>query len=108
MSTAEFIVGIIAFGIAGLCAFISVRHFMEMGYLLNNAYIWASKEEREKLDKKPYYRQSAIVFGLICFGFIVIGLSVIFQNYTIELLEIPLFAAALIYAIVSSAKIRNL
>lgn len=108
MSTAEFIVGIIAFVIAGLCAFISVRHFMEKGYLLNNAYIWASKEEREKLDKKPYYRQSAIVFGLICFGFIVIGLSVILQNYTIELLEIPLFAAALIYAIVSSAKIRNL
>jgi hypothetical protein len=32
------------------------------GILFHNAYIHASREERNKLNKKPRYRQSAIIF----------------------------------------------
>lgn len=57
MTTAELATAIIVFLLAAICAFISARHFAEKGYLFNNAYIWASKDKREKMNKKPHYRQ---------------------------------------------------
>ncbi|MDE6566693.1 MAG: DUF3784 domain-containing protein [Lachnospiraceae bacterium] len=49
----------IAFYVAG---FFQLK---EKGFLLNNAYIFASQEERQKMNKKPYYRQSGITFCLV-------------------------------------------
>ena len=99
--------GIICFIIAGACVFISIRHFTQRGFLFNNAYIWASKAERAKMDKSPYYRQSAIVFCLLFLVFAVIGISIVLQNYKIELLEIPLIVVTVVYVIVSAAKIEK-
>ena len=48
----DIITGIILFLLAGASFFISVRSFMEKGFLFNNAYIYASKEQREKMNKK--------------------------------------------------------
>ena len=107
MTAAEIVVAVIAFVLAGISAFISARQFAEKGFLFNNAYIWASKEEREKLDKSPHYKQSAIVFALLSAVFIVIGLSILLQNYKIQLIEIPLIIGALIYAVVSSKSIER-
>ena len=107
MNTTEWIVAIIAFLIAAGMAIISVRSFKNQGFLFNNAYIYASKKERETMDKKPYYRQSAIVFLILCFAFIVIGVSVVLRNSRITLLEIPLILGAIIYAVVSSVQISK-
>lgn len=107
MTAAEIVVAVIAFVLAGISAFISARQFAEKGFLFNNAYIWASKEECEKLDKSPHYKQSAIVFALISAVFLVIGISILLQNYKIQLLEIPLILGALIYAFISSVRIER-
>ena len=107
MTAAEIVVEVIAFILAGISAFISAHQFAEKGFLFNNAYIWASKEEREKLDKSPHYKQSAIVFALISAVFLVIGISILLQNYKIQLLEIPLILGALIYAFISSVRIER-
>lgn len=107
MTTAESAVAIIVFVLAGILAFLSILHFAGKGYLINNAYIWASEEERGKMDKRPYYRQSAIVFCLLGAVFLVMGLSIVLQNSTIQLAEIPLLIGALVYAIVSSVKIEK-
>lgn len=107
MTTAETIAAIIVFAIAAITAFCAVRSFKERGFLLNNAYIYASREERAAMDKKPCYRQSAIVFCLLSLVFLVIGLAIVLHNYTIELLEIPLVAATVIYAVVSTVRIRK-
>ncbi|MBQ4465996.1 MAG: DUF3784 domain-containing protein [Oscillospiraceae bacterium] len=107
MNTTEWIVAIIAFLIAAGMAIISVRSFKNQGFLFNNAYIYASKKERETMDKKPHYRQSAIVFLILCFAFIVIGVSVVLRNSRIILLEIPLILGAIIYAVVSSVQISK-
>lgn len=107
MSITETVGGIIAFVMAVIFAFMSVLHFMEKGYLFNNAYIWASKEKREKMDKKPYYRQSAIVYCVISINFFLTVLSIVFKNDYIMLLIIPLIICAVIYAIVSSAIIER-
>ena len=107
MTLTELIIAIMSFAIAGILILLSIRSFLERGSLLNNAYIYATEKERKTMDKKPYYRQSAIVFSLLGAVFIVIGVSVILQNYMIELLEIPLILCIIIYAVISSVKIRK-
>ena len=98
MSTGEQIAAGILFAAAGCMLFFGIRHFMEKGTLLNNAWFWASE---------PYYRQSAIVLCILSTVFAVIGLSVVLQNSRICFAEIPLITAAVVYAAVSSAKINR-
>ncbi len=107
MTSAEWIVTIFAFVSAGILALLGILHFAEKGFPFNNAYIWASKEEREKMDKSPYYRQSAIIFCLLSAVFLVIGLSFVLQNDKIQLLEIPLLLGTFVYGIVSSVKTED-
>ncbi len=107
MTTAEWIAAVAVFIVAVALAIISIRSFRNRGFLFNNAHIYASKEEREAMDKKPYYRQSAIVFLLLSIVFVVIGLSIVLHASRINLLEIPLFLGVSIYAVVSSASINK-
>ena len=102
MTTVEIVIAIVIFAIAGLLLFFAIRSFTERGFLLNNAYIYATKEERETMDKKPYYRQSAVVFCIMSIAFVIVGLSVLFQNDTIMLLVIPFAVAVVLYAVVST------
>ena len=107
MTAAEWITAIVVFSIAIGMAIISIRHFKDQGFLFNNAYIYATKKERETMDKKPYYRQSAIVFLILFFVFVVIGVSVVLRDGRINLLVIPLILAAVTYSIASSIQISK-
>ena len=107
MSTGELIAAIIVFVLSGVLLIFGIRHFMEKGFLLNNAWLYASEEQRKALNKKPYYRQSAVVFCILSAVFIVVGLSLVLQNDRIMLLEIPLAAGVILYAIVSSVQINK-
>ena len=107
MTTSEIITAIVVFVIAIALAVISYRSFKNRGFLFNNAYLFASKEERETMDKKPHYKQSAIVFLLLSAVFIVIGLSIVFNDSRINLIEIPLIIGVLVYAIISSIQISR-
>ena len=102
MTTADIITAIIMFVMAGALIVLSVLHFMEKGPLLNNAALYATKEQRKTMNKKPYYRQSAIVFLILSAVFIVIGLSIVLQNGKLVIAEIPLLTGAVVYAIVSA------
>ena len=102
MTVVEIVLAIIFVVIAGVLLFFSIRSFFERGVLLNNAYIYATKEERKTMNKKPYYRQTAVVFCILSVVFVIIGLSVLFRNGNIALLVIPLAVAAIIYAVVST------
>ena len=86
MTVVGIVFAVLFFVIAGLFLLLGIRSFTERGFLLNNAYIYATKEERETMDKKPY-----------C-------LTVLFRNGYIGLLIIPLAAAAIIFAVVSSVR----
>ena len=105
MSTGKSIVAIVIFGFSGFLMVLGIRHYMEKGFLMNNANLYASKEQREKMNKKPYYRQSAIIFGILSVVFIVIGLSLVLQDDRILLFEILLISGAIVYAVVSSVQI---
>ena len=89
------------------CFIISVMQFKEKGFLFNNAYIWASQQEREKMDKKSHYRQSGIVFALCAALFFSMALACILPVGWLRIVTGALTAAALVYAVISSIKERN-
>ena len=103
----EIIIASILFAVSVFLFFMSARSFMEKGFLFNNAYIYASKQEREKMNKKPYYRQSAIVFLLLGLLFLLIALAVLLEANWICYVGIALIIITLIYAIVSSVIIEK-
>lgn len=92
-------------GIFALIALvISIRSFKNKGFLFNNAYIWATKQEREQMDKKPHYRQSAIAFALIAVIFICLGAEIVLNTGWLWIGVGASCIAVLVYAIASSIK----
>ena len=85
----------------------SIRSFMEKGFLFNNAYIYASKEEREKMDKKPHYRQSAIVFLLLGVSFLLLGIMTLTDALWLLYVVLGIAALTIIYAFVSGIRMEN-
>ena len=97
----EIVLASILFAVSIFLFFMSVRSFMEKGFLFNNAYIYASKQEREKMNKKPHYRQSAIVFLLLGLIFLLNTIAVLLKvNWIFYIVVVVIIT--LIYAIVSS------
>ena len=107
MTTPQIVGAIISFVFAGILAVLSCRSFKEKGVLLNNAYLYATEEERRTMNKKPHFRQSAICFALLCAACLLFGFFTLFESKVFLLLEIPVLAGALIYAIVSSIMIQK-
>ena len=60
MTTVEIVMAVVMFAIAGLWLFLGIRSFMERGFLLNNAYIYATKEERKTMKNGKQWIKSRI------------------------------------------------
>ena len=103
----KIVVAVILGIIAVICFIISYLQFHEKGFLFNNAYIYASKKERETMDKTPHYRQSGIVFALIGLTFLINTLILIIQIRWLFWLVVGIFVIALVYAVVSSVIIEK-
>lgn len=94
--------------IVSLLMFIlSTRSYLEKGFLLNNAYIYASKKERETMNKKPYYRQTAIIFFFIGIVFLSLGFAILCDAGWMTYIAEAVILIILIYAIVSSIAIEK-
>jgi hypothetical protein len=72
------------------------------GFLFHNSYIYASKEERNRMNKKPYYRQSAIAFGTMGLIFFVLAAAIFTDWDWLFPLVLGLSIFLIVYAIVSS------
>ena len=102
------ILGAICLGLVSVACFVfSYLQFHEKGFLFNNAYIYASKEERETMNKKPHYKQSGIVFLLIGILFLFNAMDIIFKTDWLIYLIIADVIIALVYAIVSSIAVEK-
>lgn len=95
------------FGFAGIWVILGIISLCKRGFLFNNAYIWASKKERETMDKAPYYRQTGVVFVLIGVMIAIFGLDVLLKTGWIWLLGLAFGLLIGIYAIVSTVKIEK-
>ncbi len=87
---------------------LSYFQFKEKGFLFNNAYLYASSEARRKMNKKPYYRQSGIIFINIGFIFFLDAIYMMIQKNWIYIIIIGLLIFVIVYAIYSSIKIEKL
>ena len=93
--------------VAIVCFVFSYLQFNEKGFLFNNAYIYASEQERETLDKKPYYKQSGIVFIMLGVIFVLNAMEMVFETDWLFYVVIAIAVIAIIYAIVSSIAIER-
>lgn len=100
----ELIGAIICVIIAIITLTISIRSFKEKGFLFNNAYIWASEKEREQMDKKPHYRQTAVVFALLTAIFMCIAIEFMVKTGWLWIVNVGFAIIAIVYAVISSAK----
>jgi len=102
MRMIEIITIVILFLISFGSFVVAYFQFKEKGLLFNNAYLYASKEERATMNKKPFYRQSAIVFALIGLIFLLNAVEVIVNSGWLFIIMVGLMIFIVIYAIVSS------
>ncbi len=74
------------------------------GPILSNTYIWLSKQERDKVDKKPQYKLVTIIFGCLALVFALMALH-IFTLWKWPYVIMWFFIAfVIIYAIVDAVK----
>ena len=101
------IIGIALLGIVcAACFLISFFQWREKGPVFNNAYLYAGEETRREMNKKPYYRQSAIVFFLLGFSFLMFGLNLIAGWSIFMILGACGILGTLAYAVISSVLLR--
>ncbi len=87
-----------------------VGSYLEKGFLVNKEYINKSEEEREKMDKeskRPYYKQSSIVFLILGVTLLFLGVCILSKvNWIIYLIGFCIFILVL-YIIISSINIKK-
>lgn len=96
-----------------LCALLTIlsyifayRQWKEKGFLLNNAYLYASKEERRNINKKPYYRQSSVALFLVGTVNLLNFIQIITDWHWVFYLVIFIAFITVIYAVFSSILIE--
>lgn len=102
MKTQNIIFTVVFLIIAIVSIIIGIMQIKQKGFLLNNAYIFASKEERKRINFKPYYIQSGIAFCLIGIIFIINAAEMLLQTFWLFSLAIATAIILIIYVIVSS------
>ncbi len=101
------ITAIFVFFISLVSFVISIRSFRKKGFLFNNAYIFASEQERKNMDKNPHYRQSGVVFLLIGIIYLLIGLQTLLAVGWILYVVAAISFVTIIYAFISSISIKK-
>ena len=102
------IIGAIVLGLIAIACFIGgYFQFKEKGFLFNNAYIYASKEERERMNKTPHYKQSGTVFVMVGIIFLLNAVDILIKTRWIFYIVIAVALCTIIYAIVSSILIER-
>ena len=83
---------------------LSFMQFRERGPILNNSMLVSEKRERSRDNLKRWYRQSAIVFLILAFVFLFMGLWVLTDLAIFAWLMGAAILAVLVYAFTSSLR----
>ena len=83
---------------------LSFMQFRERGPILNNSMLVSEKRERSKDNLKRWYRQSSIVFLILAFVFLFMGLWVLTDLAVFAWLMGAAVLAVLVYAFTSSLR----
>lgn len=107
MSTAEIVFLIILIIVSVVFAVLGIRQLGCKGYCFNNAYIFASKKEREQTDYTPYYKQSGRIFLMLSGLFLINALRIVLKLNFLFYVSIVLIALIIAYAVISSVIIEK-
>lgn len=102
MTIAEIVTVVFVFLLSAAAFVLGGFQWAQKGPLLNNAWIYASEKERAEMDKKPHYRQSAVVFFLLGGVFLTDGFYVLTDLAWFRIASFVLIGIALIFVVVSS------
>lgn len=100
-----YFIGLIVMAIVSLT--LSILGFMGKDMILDDTYIKASKEEREKMDKKAYRLQGAIIFLFLFFITMCNILRVVLQMASFTYAVFVIAAIGIAYAIISHYKLKK-
>ena len=87
--------------------FFSVLAFLGKNIILDDAYLKASKEERETMNKKAYRLQAAIIFLFLAGIFALNAFRAILSMPLFTYLAIALGIVGMIYAGISHYKLKR-
>lgn len=107
MNIVVLVLAIILFAIAAAAFVISIFQFAGKGFLLNNAYLYATKSEREQMNKRPYYLQSGVIIAMVGIVFVLLGIEVATQLSWMSYLVVIVVALLAVFTLVSSIVINN-
>ena len=97
---------VIFLGLLAAGAFIiSILSFRRKGILFNILWLYIPKEDRQQMDKSPYYADSGVWFLLFGLIFSLACLKVAFQIDWLMYAIYSLAAIIVIYAIISAMKL---
>ena len=100
-----YLIGLIVIAIVSLI--FSVLGFMGKDIILDDAYIKASKEEREKMDKKAYRLQGSIIFLFLFFISLCNILRAVLHVTLFMYISFVVAAIGIAYAIISNYKLKK-
>jgi len=104
MGAQQIVFSIITLTIAVVSFVIAYRQSKEKGFVFNNSYIYASKEERKSQNWTPEYKQSKVAFVILGIMFSTLTLEIIVSWGWLFYAVIGIAAILVVYAIVSSIK----
>lgn len=107
MNTGQIVGSVITFLLSIFLFIVACRQFKQKGFLFNNAYIFASDEERANMNKKPYYKQSAIVSLGLGIIFLLLALTIITEWSGMFFIILGVSILVIIFTIVSSVIIKT-
>lgn len=76
------------------------------GPVLSNTYLFASEEERSRMDKKAEYHMVSVVFGILAVIFAFLTVYIITSWEACLYIALVLFACVIVYAVKESVKSR--
>lgn len=104
MEASRIISGCITALIALVLAVYSFFTARGKGPVFSNRYIWLSKAEKEKVDKKAEYKLVSVISGSICAAFIFITVNIFTELTWALYAEWAALAFAIIYAVVDGIR----
>ena len=76
------------------------------GPVLSNTYLFASEEDRSRMDKKAEYHMVSVVFGILAVIFAFLTVYIITSWEGCLYIALVLFACVIVYAVKESVKSR--
>ncbi|MDL2237035.1 DUF3784 domain-containing protein [Christensenellaceae bacterium OttesenSCG-928-K19] len=102
MDTVTIALSVITLLLAAASFVIAYRQSKERGFVFNNSYLYASKEERERRDWAPEYKQSKTAFFILGLMFSILTLKIIIKWDWLTFVVVGIAVVLVVYAIASS------